>query len=108
MTNLRDIVYYEIVSLNNKTGQEELIGKVKFPIDKLQNHDEIDIDIGIPYENGDGYLATIKTKIQFVRSFYKYYQSQGTKCEFNKKEFNIALKGYQKILHNLNGTNGLN
>lgn len=107
MNNLRENLYFEISLIDTITKKDEIIGKVKFPIDRLVNQDEYDIDIGIPDDYADGYLATIKTKLQFIRSFYKYYQVLATKSENTKKELEYSLNDYQKLFKNLNGIHHL-
>jgi hypothetical protein len=70
----------------------------------LANQDEYDIDIGIPNEyNANESFATIKTKLQFIRSFYKYYQTLATKAEDSKRQLEFGLNDYQKLYQNLNG-----
>lgn len=97
-------MYFEICLYDQIKKKEEIIGKVKFPIEKLESQDEFEIDIGIPDDyKSDEYLATIKTKIQSIRSYYKYYQILATKSENMKKELEFSLNDYQKLYHNLNG-----
>lgn len=104
---LRENLYFEINLLDQITKKEELIGKVKFPLVKLINQDEYEIDIGIPDDYGDGYIATIKTKLQFIRSLYRYYQIQANNSEKIKKELESGINEFQKLLNDLNGNNSL-
>jgi|LauGreDrversion4_2_1035121.scaffolds.fasta_scaffold70026_3 hypothetical protein len=104
VNNSRENLYFEICLYDQIKKKEELIGKVKFPLEKLESQDEFEIDIGIPDDyKADEYLATIKTKLQFIRSYYKYYQVLATKSENLKKELESSLNDYQKLYHNLNG-----
>lgn len=104
MNNSRENLYFEICLYDQIKKKEELIGKVKFPLEKLESQDEYEIDIGIPdgYKSNE-FIATINTKLQFIRSYYKYYQIQATKSENMKKELEFSLNEYQKLYQNLNG-----
>jgi hypothetical protein len=104
VNNSRENLYFEICLYDQIKKKEELVGKVKFPLEKLESQDEFEIDIGIPDDyKANEYLATIKTKLQFIRSYYKYYQVLATKTENMKKELESSLNDYQKLYHNLNG-----
>ena len=85
------------------SNKEEIIGKVIFPLEKIDNQDEYEISIDIPNEYNTYNSASIKAKIQFIRSYYKHFQELGLKTENNITNFELSLKESQKLFDNLNG-----
>ena len=71
---------------------------------KFTNQDEYELEIGVPDDmDADQEIALIKTKIQFIRSFKKYYDDLAITSERNKDSLEKSLIETQKLFENLNG-----
>ena len=89
---------------DGRKEKEEIVGSVRCPIDRVENQEEYEVDIIVPDENNpDNPKAKIGAKMQFIKSFYQYYQDLMIKTEDNKRYLENLLKESQKIFENLNG-----
>ena len=95
---------FEICVGDGRKEKEEIVGSVRCPIDRVENQEEYEVDIIVPDENNpDNPKAKIGSKMQFIKSFYQYYQDLMIKTEDNKRNLETLLKESQKIFENLNG-----
>lgn len=100
--NNRDILYFEVLN-TDQFGQKEVIGAVKFPLDRIEKQEEYDLELEIPDENDDRIImAKINAKIKFVWSVYKLYQDKLNKSERLLQNYNNMLQKTNKLLENLN------
>jgi len=68
----------------NKWSEGKGLGSVIIPIDEIANQDEYECDIEVPEENNiDKTILTneIKLRIQFIKSYFKYYIDLALKVE---------------------------
>jgi hypothetical protein len=102
VTKITDELRFEICSGDGKN--EEVIGAVRCPLDRVENQEEYEADIIVPDENNpNNQKASISAKMQFIKSFYQYYQELMLKAEENIKTYEKNLKESQKLFENLNG-----
>jgi len=74
VNNGKEKFYLEICATDLSSNSSEVLGRVNLPLDeKFPTQDEYVLDIGIPDEMSNNNIATISTKIQFIRSYKRYY-----------------------------------
>lgn len=71
-------------------------------MEKIDNQDEYELSIAIPDDYNIYKSASIKAKIQLIRSYYKYFQDLSLKTENNLNNYEMSLKESQKLFDNLN------
>jgi hypothetical protein len=98
----KDILYFDVLNTDRK-GAKEILGTVKFPLDKIERQEEYDLELEIPDENDERIItAKINAKIKFIWSIYKYYQDLLAKSERNLQNCNAMLQKTNKLIENLN------
>ena len=104
VNNLNDVLRFDICLGDGNREKEEIIGSVRCPIDRVENQEEYEVEIIVPDDrNPDNPKAKIGAKMQFIKSFYQYYQDLMLKAEGNKKNLEVLIKESQKLFENLNG-----
>jgi len=103
VNNGKEKFYLEICATDLNSNSSEVLGRVNLPLDeKFPTQDEYVLDIGIPDEMSNNNIATISTKIQFIRSYKQYYDDLAINSEKNKESLEQSLRESQKLFENLN------
>lgn len=103
MTNLNEVILFQVCTGDGRQ-KEEIVGSVRFPVDKVENQEEYEVEIIVPEErNPDSPVAKIGAKLQIIKSYYQYYQELMLKAEENKRSLENLMKESQKLFENLNG-----
>ncbi len=91
-----------MINTDDRTGKD-ILGTVKFPLDRIERQEEYDLELEIPDENDENLImAKINAKIQFIWSVYKYYQDLSTKNERTLQNCANMLQKTTSLLENLN------
>jgi hypothetical protein len=82
----KEILYFEVLTIDRR-GTKEILGAVKFPLDKIERQEEYDLELEIPDENDERIItAKINAKIKFIWSIYH----SKLKCDASKDEQTIG------------------
>jgi hypothetical protein len=81
----------------------DLIGKLSIPFDDINSQDEFECSIEIPEEkDSTRYTGSIKLKLQFIKSHYKYYSDLALKGEAECLECQEDIQKVRQYFENMN------
>lgn len=82
------------------------IGKISIPFDNMHSQDEFECSIEIPDEyDSTIYSGSILLKLQYIKSYYKYYSELALKSENECIDLLNDIKKVHLYFENLNRTN---
>lgn len=102
VSSIKDELTLEIHDSQSKDSSD-LIGKLNIPFDDITSQDEFECSIEIPEEkDSTRYTGSIKLKIQFIRSYFKYYTDLALKAEEECREWQEDIMKVKQYFENLN------
>ena len=96
-----DELSLEIYNLTNNVSN--LVGKISIPFDDIESQEEFECNVEIPEESDSTrYNGAIKLKIQYIKSYYKYYSDLALEAERSCIELMDNIKKIHQYFENLN------
>ena len=90
--------------MNSEVEDEILLGKIRFPLNRITNQDEYDAMLEIPDENDEKLIImNVKAKIRFIWSYLQLFQDLLIKSEKSLYAYEKALRKSTQVIDYLNG-----
>ncbi len=93
-----------LIGADDNEGEDQLLGKIKFPLRQITKQDEYDAVLEIPDEKDEKLIVLkVKAKLRFIWSYSKLFQDLIIKTE---KSISICERSLEKsnfLIEDLNG-----